>query len=52
MQRDENVLTFIKRENDSITMERTKITKSLYYYGTKRVVITMNGKRKYKVKCK
>ena len=32
------VLTFTKKENDSITMERTKMTKSLYYYGTERIV--------------
>ena len=29
-----NVLTFTKKGNDSITIERTKMTKLLYYYGT------------------
>ena len=29
-----NVLTFIKKGNDSITMERTEMTKWLYYYET------------------
>ena len=32
-----NVLTFTKKGNDSITMERTKMAKWLYYYGTEGV---------------
>ena len=32
-----NVLTFTKKGNDSITMERTKMGKWLYYYGTEGV---------------
>ena len=28
-----NVLTFIKKRNDSTTMDRTKMAKWLYYYG-------------------
>ena len=32
-------VTFTKKGNDSITMERTKMEKWLYYYGTEGVLV-------------
>ena len=32
-----NVLTFTKKKNDSITIERTEMEKRPYYYGTEEV---------------
>ena len=39
-----NVLSFTKKGNDFITMERTKMTKWLYYYKTKGVLAECHPK--------